>query len=100
MQNRIYKIAIEKTVDLQTKAVQKAIEECGANGGGIIRFVGGRYELSTVFLRSNVTIELAENTEILGAATFYDYAQHEQIDYPLYQDASHSFFHTSLPFAL
>ena len=96
MSYRIYKVVTKNTVDLQTKTVQEAIDECSANGGGIVRFEGGRYELSTVFLRSNVAIEVAENAEIFGTENFYDYAQHEPIDYPLYQDASHSFFHTSM----
>jgi polygalacturonase len=96
MQNRIYNVSTEKTVLLQTKIVQKTIDNCNENGGGIVRFERGRYELSTVFLRSNVTIELAEGAEILGSLNFNDYCAHENLDYPLYQDASHSFFHTSL----
>lgn len=43
---------------LNTKAVQKVVDECSAKGGGIVRFERGRYVLSTVFLRSNVTIEI------------------------------------------
>lgn len=81
---------------LCTNAVQKAIEKCSAEGGGIVRFEGGRYVLSTVFLRSNVTIEIAENTTILGSLNFDDYCWDEKVDYPLYQDASHSFFHCSM----
>ena len=55
---------------LSTKAVQKAVDECSANGGGIVRFDGGRYVLSTVFLKSNVKIEIPEETEILGAESY------------------------------
>ena len=81
---------------LCTKAVQKAVDECSAAGGGIVRFEGGRYALSTVFLRSNVTVEICENAEIVGAESFYDYEQQEPLDYPLYQDASHSYFHLAM----
>ena len=81
---------------LCTKAVQKAIEKCSADGGGIVRFDGGRYVLSTVFLRSNVTIEITENATVLGSLNFDDYCPDEKVDYPLYQDASHSFFHCSM----
>ena len=81
---------------LCTNAVQKAIEKCSADGGGIVRFDGGRYVLSTVFLRSNVTIEIPEGTELLGAESYYDYAQEEKIDYPIYQDSSHTYFHPSM----
>ena len=81
---------------LNTKAVQKAVDECSANGGGIVRFDGGRYVLSTVFLKSNVKIEIPEETEILGAESYYDYAQEEKVDYPIYQDSSHTYYHPSL----
>ena len=81
---------------LSTKAVQKAVDECSANGGGIVRFDGGRYVLSTVFLKSNVKIEIPAETEILGAESYYDYAQEEKVDYPIYQDSSHTYYHPSL----
>lgn len=81
---------------LITKAVQNAVDECSVNGGGIVRFDRGRYALSTVFLRSNVTIEIPEGAEILGATSYYDYAQEEQLDYPIYQDSSHTYYHPSM----
>lgn len=81
---------------LCTKAVQKAVDICSLSGGGIVQFDGGKYVLSTVFLKSNVKILLGEDTEILGAESYGDYAQEEKVDYPLYQDASHSYFHPSL----
>ena len=81
---------------LCTDAVQKAIEKCSADGGGIVRFEGGRYALSTVFLRSNVTVEITKNATVLGSLNFDDYRPDEKVDYPLYQDASHSFFHCSM----
>ncbi len=81
---------------LCTEAVQKAVDVCHTNGGGIVRFEGGRYVLSTVFLKSNVHIEIAENTEVLGSLNFYDYAPQEKIDYPIYQDASHTYFDLSM----
>ena len=81
---------------LVTKAVQAAIDECHKNGGGRVYFPAGEYVLSTVFLKSNVKIEIAENATVLGSLNFYDYCADEKVDYPLYQDASHSFFHRSM----
>ena len=81
---------------LCTEAVQKAVDECNAQGGGVVQFDGGRYALSTVFLKSNVTIQLDKDTEILGAERYCDYAQEERVDYPMYQDSSHTYFHPSL----
>lgn len=81
---------------LCTEAVQKAVDHCHAQGGGVVRFEGGRYVLSTVFLKSNVHVEIDESAEILGSLNFYDYAQQEKIDYPIYQDASHTYFDLSM----
>ena len=87
--------AIADGQTLCTKAVQQAVDEC-AKKGGTVRFGKGRYVLSTVFLKSNVTIEIPENTEILGAESYYDYAQEENVDYPIYQDSSHTYYHPSM----
>ena len=81
---------------LCTELVQSIIDECSNNGGGIVRFEKGVYVLSTVFLKSNVTIEISEGTELLGAESYYDYAQEEKVDYPIYQDSSHTYFHPSM----
>ncbi len=84
--------AIADGITLNSAAVQSAVDACAENGGGTVLFPEGTFVLSTIFLKSNVKIELAEGCEILGAPSFYDYAPEEKIDYPLYQDASHSFF--------
>ena len=81
---------------LTTKAVQKAIDTCSQNGGGIVRFERGRYVLGTVFLRSNVTLEIPCGVEILGAESFYDFEPEEKVEYPIYQDSSHTYYHCSL----
>ena len=80
---------------LSTKAVQNAVDAC-AKTGGVVQFGAGRYVLSTIFLRSNVTIEIPKGTEILGAESYYDYEQEEKIDYPIYQDSSHTYYHPSM----
>ena len=81
---------------LCTDSVQRAIDDCHANGGGVVCFPKGTYVLSTVFLKSNVRIHIEKETLILGAPSFYDYAPQEQVNYPLYQDASHSYFDCSM----
>lgn len=81
---------------LCTEAAQKAVDYCYAQGGGTVCFDRGVYVLSTVYLKSNVHIEIAEDAEILGSLNFYDYAPQEKIDYPIYQDASHTYFDLSM----
>ena len=88
--------AVADGVSLDTQAVQKAVDFCSENGGGIVYFDRGRYVLSTIFLKDNVHIRFEDGTVILGSLNFYDYAQQEEITYPIYQDASHTYFHLSM----
>ena len=88
--------AVNDGVTLNSVAVQKAIDECAAQGGGTGLVSGGDYVLSTVFLKSNVTVRIEKHTRILGALSFYDYAPEEKIDYPAYQDQSHTYFDCSM----
>lgn len=88
--------AVADGVTLNTKAVQAAVDACSEAGGGTVIFPDGDYVLSTVFLKSNVRIEIPEGSRILGSLNFYDFAPEEKVDYPLYQDVSHSFFNCSL----
>lgn len=81
---------------LCTRAVQEAIDACAAAGGGTVRFCAGSYVLGTVFMRSGVTVEICKDATVLGASDFYVYAPHEDVPYPIYQDASHTYFHCSL----
>lgn len=81
---------------LCSTAVQQAIDACCQAGGGQVFFPQGEYVLSTVFLKDNVEIYIPEGTKVLGSLNFDDYAPHEEIDYPAYQDASHTYFNTSM----
>ena len=79
-----------------TVAVQNAIDTCAQLGGGQVIFADGIYTLSTVYLRSNVSLKFCDGVKIMGSLDFYNYDRDEAVDYPLYQDASHSFFHCSM----
>ena len=88
--------AIADGTTLNSKAVQCAIDECAKQGGGVVLFENGVFVLSTVFLKSNVKIEISKTATILGSLDFYDYAPEEKLDYPTYQDSSHSYFDCSM----
>lgn len=100
MNEKIYSVldfgAVADGVTQDTGAVQAAVDACSAAGGGTVLFPLGKYVLATVFLKYNVHIEFADGTLILGALSFYDYEQQEKIDYPIYQDASHTYFNLSM----
>lgn len=88
--------AIGDGTTLNSKAVQNAIDECARQGGGVVLFENGTFVLGTVFLKSNVYVEIAKDALILGAESYYDYEQEEKIDYPIYQDSSHTYFNPSM----
>ena len=83
-------------ITLDSPAIQKAVDEANAQGGGIVYFPKGIYVLATVFLKDNVHIKFEKGTFILGSLNFYDFAQQEEIDFPIYQDQSHTYFHLSM----
>ena len=88
--------AIADGETISSVAVQKAVDDCFSKGGGTVFFPAGKYALGTVFLKSNVHIYLEENAQILGSLDFYDFAPEEKIEYPAYQDSSHTYYHCSL----
>jgi len=58
---------------LCTAAIQKAIDECWANGGGVVRLSGGKFLSGTIFMKSNVTLEIAKGSTLLGSTNLEDY---------------------------
>lgn len=58
---------------LNTKAIQKAIDDCSAAGGGTIRFPAGRYLTGTIEIKSNVTLHLDDEATLLGSTDADDY---------------------------
>ncbi len=59
---------------LNTNAFQKAIDNCAASGGGIVKVSTGCYIIGTIFLRSNVQLQIDTGAELLGSPNRQDYA--------------------------
>lgn len=76
--------------------VQKAIDECAKNGGGVIYVPYGKYVMSSVHLYSNIHFVFEPGAVILGSLNPDDFDKREEVNYPMYQDASHSYFRRSL----
>jgi polygalacturonase len=60
---------------LNTTSIQKAIDYINANGGGRLVFYVGRYLTGTIYLKSNVTIQLEEGANLVGSVNPLDYEQ-------------------------
>lgn len=54
-------------------AINSAISDCSENGGGIVIVEGGSYTTGTVFLKSNVALFIAKNSEIKASHRIEDY---------------------------
>ena len=59
---------------LSTEAIQKAIDQCAAQGGGTVRLSKGTWLAGTIYLASHVTLELESGATLLGSRNPDDYA--------------------------
>lgn len=58
---------------LNTTSIQKGIDFISENGGGRLVFYVGRYLTGTIYLKSNVTIQLEEGAILAGSLNPLDY---------------------------
>ncbi|MCU1238227.1 MAG: glycoside hydrolase family 28 protein [Candidatus Solibacter sp.] len=60
-------------VALNTQALQRAIDACGKQGGGVVTFPAGRYVSGTILLQDGVTLRLESGATLLGSTNLADY---------------------------
>ncbi|MEO6453712.1 MAG: glycosyl hydrolase family 28 protein, partial [Ginsengibacter sp.] len=60
---------------LSTTSIQKAINECAKNGGGIVSFKPGIYLTGSIFLKKNVHLKIDKGVLIKGSQNFKDYPE-------------------------
>ncbi len=65
--------AVPNTEDLQTAALQAAVDACFAAGGGEVQVPPGTYRTATVRLRSRVTLHLLSGAVLMGSTNPRDY---------------------------
>ena len=58
---------------MNTNSIQKGIDYISENGGGRLVFYVGRYLTGTIYLKSNVTIQLEEGAILVGSLNPLDY---------------------------
>lgn len=56
-----------------TSIIQKAIDSCGANGGGVVFFPAGNFNTGGIQLQSKVTLLTEKGTIIYGSDQYADY---------------------------
>ena len=65
-------------VTLDTTALQKAIDDCAASGGGVVRLAGAaKFVSAPLVLKSHITLEIAEGTTLEGSTNHEDYPEIE-----------------------
>lgn len=60
-------------VTKDTKAVQSAIDAAARSGGGTVRIGGGKYLTGSIYLKSNVTLQLDGDAILQGSSDREDY---------------------------
>jgi polygalacturonase len=63
---------------MDTQAIQAAIDACFRNKGGTVIFPAGKYLTGTIFMRSNVNLQLSAEAVLLGSKNLDDYATYDK----------------------
>lgn len=58
---------------LMTGVIQKAVDKCSDEGGGLIRFKKGTFFSGTIELRNHITLYLEKGAIITGSSKYSDY---------------------------
>ncbi|MHA8067543.1 glycoside hydrolase family 28 protein [Aquirufa sp. ROCK2-A2] len=66
-------------VSINTRTIQKAIDYVHENGGGRLIFQTGTYVTGSVYLKTNVTLQLDQGATILGSTNPFDYIKDKKI---------------------
>ncbi len=61
-------------VQLNTEAIQTAVNECAKTGGSVL-IPPGRYLSGTIFMKSNVTLHICTGAILLGSTNIKDYPE-------------------------
>jgi len=90
--------AIGDGQNLDSKAINKAIDAAANAGGGTIFIPAGNYLSGSIRLKSNVSLYLDQGATIIAApvTAANDYDEEENTTNTTYQDSGHSHFHNSL----
>ncbi len=75
--DRVYLVsdygAVGDAVTLCTESIQRTIDTCAAQGGGTVTFGPGIYLTGSIFLKSNVILDIPKGTQLIGSQNLKDY---------------------------
>ncbi len=71
--------AVPDKTTLNTKIIQKAIDDCAQSGGGKVIISGGSYLTGSIVLKSNVNLHLEADGVLLGSPNCEDYPEKENL---------------------
>ncbi|WP_029665073.1 glycoside hydrolase family 28 protein [Cellulophaga baltica] len=61
------------SLTINTSAIQKAIDKCAKQGGGIVLIKEGIFISGTLLLKDNVTLQIHESAKLVGSSNPQDY---------------------------
>ncbi len=67
--------AVNDSTRISTRSIQQAIDVCAKAGGGIVRFKPGVYLMGSIFIKTNVHLQIDKGVLILGSQRFEDYPE-------------------------
>lgn len=89
--------AVGDGTNLDSPAINSAIDDAAQAGGGTVLLPAGTYLSGSIHLRSNIQLQIDAGATILGAPqSLHAYDPAEPFVGHAYQDSGHSHFHNSL----
>lgn len=78
-----------------TKAINKAIENAAATGGGTVYFPAGNYLSGSIRLKNNICLFIDQGAVLIAASDSTEFDKPEKSANDTYQDYGHSHWHNS-----
>jgi len=67
--------AVGDGISMCTKQIQATIDKCADLGGGVVRFKTGIYLTGSIFLKSNVILDIPKGVQIIGSQNIKEYKE-------------------------
>jgi polygalacturonase len=80
---------------VDTKAINKLIEDLALSGGGTVYFPAGNYLCGSIRLKSNISLFLDQGATLIASSDSTEFDVPEKSVNDIYQDYGHSHWHNS-----